>query len=223
MGHSVFLRRCVGIAIAIAFLVGCVFLTPVSQMPNTSPPSSPTFPSPPPALQTPTPTFSLPTGGSARLLPTASGYDLSDPYLGFPPSKPVPLGYSLDDASYGLYAVLEVIRPADDLVAEMKPDYPPPEAGTQYLVVRFSMACTAQADSGCAWDSPDGRSSFGWIDAEGNEYDPLWDPRLPNHILFAKGGEELEVDLAFAVPASLQHPVLVFSRYMFGEFYFALE
>ncbi len=218
MRLSKFLQLGVGIAMAIALLLGCVLFTPTSQIPNTALPSSP-----PPSLPTAIPTFSLPTGSSARSLPTASGYDPSDPNLGFPPNRPVPLGYSLDDVSFGLYGVIEVIRPADDLVAELKPGFLPPDAGNQFLVVRFSMACTAQADSGCAWDNPDGRSSFGLLDAEGNEYDTLWDPRLPNLILFAKGGEELEVNLAFLIPTSLQHPILIFSRYMIGEFSFALD
>jgi hypothetical protein len=78
------------------------------------------------------------------MLPT-----VSDPLCclgGFGDRNPAPLGYAVPLGDGRLVVgVLEVARPANDIIARASPSNPAPTAGSEYLMVKVILECIAES------------------------------------------------------------------------------
>ena len=86
------------------------------------------------------------TPGPAIMLPT-----VSDPLCclgGFGDRIPAPRGYAVPLGDGRLVVgVLEVTRPANDLIAEASPSNPVPISGSEYLMVKVILQCIAESSN----------------------------------------------------------------------------
>jgi hypothetical protein len=156
----------------------------------------------------------------ANLLPTVSGAD-----VGFSANNPVPRGSALSWFGVTL-AVTEVISPATDIILGASPQDPTPSPGSQYLLVRVSIACVVGSDDYRDYCGLATTLTFQLMGMGGTTYPQVLDlVNLPNSFDPAAflAGQAAEGYLAFMVPATSRELVLVITRYMFEETYFALE
>ena len=83
-----------------------------------------------------------PTPNPITMLPT-----VKDPMCclgGVPDTHPAPLGYAVPLGDGRLVVgVLEVTRPANDIITEASPSNPAPPAGWEYLIVKVIVQCIA--------------------------------------------------------------------------------
>jgi hypothetical protein len=166
---------------------------------------------------------SRPTFIPGALLPTVPGTGWD---VGFSADNPVPRGMALP--LFGeVLAVTEVISPATDMVLAASPQNPPPPAGSQYLLVRVYIDCFVEQDE----QYPDycgltENLAFQLLAPDGAAYPPILDlVNLPNPYdpaVFLRG-EASDAYLAFIIPATSHDLVLMITKYMVGEMYFALE
>lgn len=71
--------------------------------------------------------------------------------LGSSRSNPAPPGSAVEIAGMTI-RILDVQRPADDVVAEANPFNDPPEGGNEYLIVTIEVACNKSADEQCVFE-----------------------------------------------------------------------
>ena len=154
------------------------------------------------------------------LIVSATSAPLSD--LDTSLSSPAPLGRPVDFYGTLLITVEEAVFAADGLVRQANPDNPAPSAGSQYLLVSVSIECTTPADGTCVFFDDD---LLAVQDEGGVSYGPVDDvvgfDQLSLHSL--DPGETIEGILVFHTPTDASALVLIFSRSMWGEAYFALH
>lgn len=86
----------------------------------------------------------LPALNPTMMLPTVT--DPTCCFGGVPGSEPVPLGYAIPLADGRLVVgVLEVTRPANDIIAQASPNNPVPTAGSEYLMAKVLLQCIAES------------------------------------------------------------------------------
>lgn len=136
-------------------------------------------------------------------------------------SSPAPLGYSIYDGALRI-TILDVVSPADDVIQADSAQNSPPPAGSQYLLVRMALKCSIIETTCVLFDDV----LFQAIDSTGAAHPAVQDLEGIPDLLEAQsiaGGRRVEVVLIFAVPASEQEFMLMYSRPMSGDFYFDLE
>ena len=90
-----------------------------------------------------------PAPNPTMMLPTVT--DPTCCFGGMPGSEPVPLGYAIplgDPLGDRLViGVLEVTRPANDIIAQASPNNPVPNAGSEYLIAKVLLQCIVESSN----------------------------------------------------------------------------
>lgn len=206
----------IGAAAVIAFCC-CIGVFILASSRNQAPVPAPTREQPAPGatveINAPTPT----TGPTVTPAP-------NEPALGVTRDEPFPKDTTIDIGDGMQVTILEVIRPADDVVRQgnMFNDTPVPNV-QEYVMVKLHVECTKSSNEKCTFNSYE----FKTVGADGQVHDPASVAGIPQEFEpFAEffGGSALDGNIVFLVTQGDPEVVLFHDPLIFGDpIYIALQ
>ena len=207
-------RKWVSIGIALAIGFCCVIAAIALTLSNGTTPT-PTQPEGPSGTVVDEPPAT--TGPQPTQAPT-------QPVLGATRDQPVPKNTTVDIGDGMRATVLEVTRPADDIVEQgnMFNDTPAPNV-QEYVLVKLRVECTKSSNEKCSFNSYE----FKTVGADGQIHDPASAAGIPQPFEpFAEffGGATLEGNIAYLVTQGDSTVVLFHDPLFLGDpIYIALQ
>jgi hypothetical protein len=144
--------------------------------------------------------------------------------LGTTRDQPLPMNTTVDIGGGMQVTILEVVRPADDIViaGNMFNDTPVPGA-EEYLMVKLQVDCTQSSNEKCNFN----HYEFKTVGADGQVHDPASVAGIPEEFEpFAEffGGASLTGNIAFLAAQGDEAVVLFYDPLIFGDpVYLALQ
>lgn len=141
--------------------------------------------------------------------------------LGLSRSNPAPVGSEIiaDDMSL---VILEVVRPADSIVAKGNMFNSTPEPGKEYLFVKLKITCMKSSDGKCSIYS----SNYKIVTSTGNVVDPEWFIAGVSGLLETSdffGGASTEGYVAFIIDKTEISPVLMYEPFFSDPVYLLVQ
>jgi len=182
------------IVAAITFACVCCGIAFVGFALSGSPPSSTPNPAQPtPPTRTPT---SVPLGETR--------------------DQPFPSDAVVDIGGDMLISIVQVTRPADDIVQEGNMFNATPEPDMEYALIQLRVQCTKSTNEKCAFIS----SNLSVVGSDGNIHELEFVAGIHNELEISTeffGGATIEGNLVFLVPQGDQNVVLFHEPFLFGS------
>lgn len=159
-------------------------------------------------------------GGASSNEPQSPAVE-STKSVGTARSNPAPKGFIIT-ADKMDFAILETIRPADDIVMAGNQFNTKPEEGYQYIFINLQIKCNKSSDESCTIST----FNFEMIGNEGIVYDAEWFISGVDGMLDTKefyGGSTVSGYVSFVVKSSDTTLVFTYDPFLGDKFFMSVE
>ena len=135
--------------------------------------------------------------------------------LGTSRDEPVPAGTLVDIGGEMQLAVLDVTRPANDLVQQFNQFNAEPDPGLEYMMVRLEVKCNKPANETCNFTTLEVKA----VGSDGQVRDQAFVASVEDELQSTEffGGNSIDGHMIFLVPEADPTAVLMFDPLFFGD------